>query len=292
MLREWTTLLRLARTRFLSDAHYRRFQAHQGHLILRYLEKQGVRIQGTKVLDLGCGRGGYSQSMQRAGAHVVSMDLTRPDAVPPAFLVGDALRLPLASNSFPLVFCASLIEHVAQPAQLVAEIKRILAPQGIAYLSFPPFYTPVGGHQFKPYHLLGERLALRLSKQRVESYATSFGDHGLYPLTIRRVRRLLSQANLTIKHEATRFLPINVSRIPVLGEFLTWHVQFLLCKEPASVRHGREPSPAKGSEAAPTRSLPLGSSTHPDGPPASCRHKDGEVEGNVAQSIETSWMLS
>ena len=28
----------------------------------------------------------------------------------------------------------------------------------------------------------------------------------------------------------TRFVPINVARIPLLGEFMTWHVQFLVRK--------------------------------------------------------------
>jgi hypothetical protein len=112
----------------------------------------------------------------------------------------------------------------------LTEIKRVLDSDGFAYLSFPPFYTPVGGHQFKPYHLLGERWALRLSKQRADSYATCFGDFGLYPLTIRRVRKLIGATGLTIRHQSTRFSPVDVSGIPGLGEFLTWHVQFLLCK--------------------------------------------------------------
>lgn len=230
MLREWITLLRLARRRFLSDDDYRRFQAYQGRLVLDYLEKRRVNIQNARVLDLGCGRGGYSHAMTSAGARIVSVDFKRPDTTLPTLVIGDALQLPCASNSFPLIFCASLIEHVPDPAQLLAEIKRVLTPDGFAYLSFPPFYTPVGGHQFKPYHLLGERWALRLSRYRADSFATCFGDFGLYPLTIRRVRRLLAEAGLEIRHESTRFFPFNVSRIPVLGEFLTWHVQFLLCK--------------------------------------------------------------
>jgi SAM-dependent methyltransferase len=230
MLREWITLLRLGRRRFRSDTDYRQCQAYQGTLILDYLAGQGIRVPNTRVLDLACGNGGYSYAMVSAGAHVVSIDLKRPGTIPPTFVVGDALRLPFALNSFPLVFCASLIEHVPDPAQLLAEIKRVLTSDGFVYLSFPPFYSPVGGHQFKPYHLLGERWALRLSKHKADSYATCFGDFGLYPLTIRRVRQLLAEAGFMIKHESTRFLPFGVSRIPILGEFLTWHVQFLLCR--------------------------------------------------------------
>jgi SAM-dependent methyltransferase len=230
MIREWITLLRLARQRFRSDADYRRFQSYQGRLIVDYLLEAGVRIANTTVLDLGCGKGGYGYAMTNAGAHVISIDLKPPETVPPAFVAATAVQLPFTSDSFPVVFCASLIEHVPDPLRLLVEIKRVLAPDGAVYLSFPPFYSPVGGHQFKPYHLLGERLALRLSKCEVDSYATSCGAWGLYIMTIRRARQLCSEAGLEIRQETTRFFPFNLARLPWLGEFLTWHVQFILSK--------------------------------------------------------------
>jgi SAM-dependent methyltransferase len=230
MFREWVTLLRLGRRRFHSNADYRRFQSYQGQLILKHLLEQGIQARNTQVLDLGCGNGGYSQVMVNAGAHVISLDLKRPVASLPTFVQANAVRLPFAPNHFPIVFCASLIEHVPDPAQLLAEIKRVLAPDGAVYLSFPPFYSPVGGHQFKPYHLLGERWALRLAKQKADSLATACGDWGLHPLTIRRARRLFADAGLAIRHESTRFFPLNIARVPWLGEFLTWHVQFILVK--------------------------------------------------------------
>jgi SAM-dependent methyltransferase len=195
-----------------------------------YLAEQGVGVHNALVLDLGCGSGGYSDAMARAGACVVSIDLHRPKASLPNFVLADAVQLPFDAGSFSLVFCASLIEHVPEPSQLLAQIRRVLAPGGFAYLSFPPFYSPVGGHQFKPYHLLGERWALRLSGRKVDGFATACGDWGLYPLTVRRARQLFSEAGLKITHESTRFLPFNLARIPWLGEFLTWHVQFILAK--------------------------------------------------------------
>jgi len=230
MIREWVTLLRLGRRRFRTNPDYRRFQGYQGQLILEYLLEHGVQVRGAQALDLGCGNGGYTYALADAGAHVISLDLKPPVATLLAFVQADAIRLPFAPDQFSVVFCASLIEHVPDPAQLLAEIRRVLAPDGAAYLSFPPFYSPVGGHQFKPYHLLGERWALRLSSHKAESLATACGDWGLYPMTIRRARRLFAGAGLRIQHESTRFLPVNVARLPWLGEFLTWHVQFILGK--------------------------------------------------------------
>lgn len=228
--RDWFGLLCLAHHRFRSKADYRHFQIYQGKLIVDYLTEQGIRLQqGVKVLDLGCGNGGYSHVLAQAGAEVISLDFMRPKAgIPETFILADALETPFASCSFPFVFCASLIEHVPDPVKLVREIGRVLTPDGVVYLSFPPFYSPVGGHQFKPYHLLGERWGLRLSGRNKESYAKCYGDWGLYPLTIRRVRQIIAKAGLKIRRESTRFFPFNLARIPVMGEFLTWHVQFIV----------------------------------------------------------------
>jgi len=44
MIREWVTLLRLARRRLRSNDDYRRFQICQGNLLLNYLIEQGVSI--------------------------------------------------------------------------------------------------------------------------------------------------------------------------------------------------------------------------------------------------------
>jgi SAM-dependent methyltransferase len=228
MIHEWVTLLLLARRRFYSSDDYLQFQAYQGHLILRYLSEKDICIQGTDVLDLGSSIGGYGQALRSAGASVTSIDLKIPHIVPPDFILADAIQLPFSANCFQLVFCASLIEHVSKPIRLLSEIKRVLTKNGAAYLSFPPFYSPVGGHQFKPYHLLGERFALRLTRHQSESFATACGDWGLYPMTIRRARRLFVKAGLQIDDESTRFFPFNVASLPLIGEFLTWHVQFIL----------------------------------------------------------------
>jgi SAM-dependent methyltransferase len=231
MITEWVRLLQLARRRLRSEVDYLQFQAYQASLVVDYLIERGVELHDVMVLDLGCGYGGYSHALADAGAEVISIDL-RPAPLPlPTLAVADAVQLPFATGSFPLVFCASLIEHIPEPGQLLAEIHRLLSDDGKSYLSFPPFYSPVGGHKLKPFHLLGERWALRLSGRTTSSYATCFGDWGLYPLSIRRARKLIAAAGLSIEHESTRFAPLNLACLPWVGELLTWHLQFILVKD-------------------------------------------------------------
>lgn len=228
LLRTWGGLLLKAHHRFRSPDDYLRFQVAQARLVVDHLAQRGICLSGVRVLDLGCGRGGYSHVMSRADAEVVSLDFRWPQTSGwKRFVVADALCTPFRSASFPFIFCASLIEHVPEPVELLREITRLLAPAGSAYVSFPPFYTPVGGHQFKPFHLLGEKWALRLSGRNKKDYRTCYGEWGLYPLSIREARDAVYEAGMQIDHESTRFLPVNLAKIPYLGEFLAWHVQFI-----------------------------------------------------------------
>jgi len=248
---EYITLLKLARNRLRSEDDYINFQSYQANLIIKYyLEKHAITLSGKVVLDLGSGLGGYSREMINLRARVISLDLVQRQKkwgelhLP---LVANALCTPICDESIDFVFCASLIEHVSDPLILVKEIKRVLKSGGYCYLSFPPFYSVKGGHQFSPFHYLGERWALRLSRSfrkappdwvikvyapsySPSSFADTYRDWGLFKLTIAEAMRMLARSDLEVVDISPRYLPINAARWPLLGEFLTWHVQFLLRK--------------------------------------------------------------
>ena len=246
---DWKRFAALARRRARSPESYRRFQVEQAGMILAYLQRKGIGLAGWRALDLGCGIGGYTLALRDAGAWVVSTDLSHralsglPTGLRP--VCADALHLPFADAAFDFVFCASLVEHVPDPPQMLREVWRALKPGGQCYLSFPPFYSPRGGHQFSPYHLLGERFATwmyrRTRARRVadwqreivsegSAYSQAYHGFGLHRVTIAAARRWIGQTGLEIVEISTRFSPVNTARWPVLGEFLTWHAEFLLRK--------------------------------------------------------------
>lgn len=244
--KDFRNLYRLASIRNRSKENYFEFQKLQGELLVRFLESNHVMVNHAKLLDLGCGFGGYTSALKDAGARVTGVDfhaIKTKDAIP--MVSGDGLLLPFANSSFEIVICASLIEHVPDPESLVIETLRVLKPGGYLYLSFPPFFSPVGGHQFSPFHLLGERLAISLSRKKkiyklspwIEeteksptSYSLAYGNWGLYPVTINQVKKVLHTLPVKLLKQATRYIPIDISKIPLLGEFLTWHVQFICRK--------------------------------------------------------------
>ncbi len=248
-LSEFVELYRLSRQRLQSETDYRKFQSFQARQIISYLAANGLEIRGRAMLDLGSGIGGYSLEFAQAGAQVVSVDLIQPrlpNDTRLKQLQGSALTIPLRDEAFDVVFCASLIEHVARPETVLTEIERVLKIGGICYISFPPFYSPVGGHEFAPFHYLGERLALRLVRRRsvvpdwiyryyaLPDQAISFAHlsegWGLYKTTIRKFRRLVGLTRLKCVNISTRYMPLSFVRWPIVGEVLTWHAQFLLVK--------------------------------------------------------------
>lgn len=96
---------------------------------------------GARVLDVGCGTGGFLELMERenSGIETVGIDL----GTPPDFLSrGDFLRasanaLPFADNSFDVVTCAHVIEHLVDPEPCVRELLRVCRPGGSIYIETP-----------------------------------------------------------------------------------------------------------------------------------------------------------
>jgi ubiquinone/menaquinone biosynthesis C-methylase UbiE len=199
------------------------------------LKRRCIRFSGKKVLDIGCGAGGYASKFVDEGADVIALDIT-PQYYQhirgAKFIVGDAAELPFKNASFDFIYCSSLIEHVREPSALIKELHRTLKKRGILYLSFPPFWSPVGSHQFKPFHYLGEWAAVRLSRMLygVKSYHYDDAYGKLHIRTIRQVKRLVKEQGFSIISISTRMFPINTAKIPLLNEILAWHAEFLLKK--------------------------------------------------------------
>ncbi|HEX6811736.1 MAG TPA: methyltransferase domain-containing protein [Planctomycetota bacterium] len=67
------------------------------------------------------------------------------DDFPGVDVVADAHRLPIADGSLAGVLCEVVFEHLAEPARVVAETMRTLAPGGRFYFTVP-FLFPYHGH--------------------------------------------------------------------------------------------------------------------------------------------------
>jgi SAM-dependent methyltransferase len=105
-----------------------------------------------RVLDLGSGAGRFVAALREAGAEPVGVEiaaaaLERAARVAP----GADLRLLEADGSIPLehasvdvVWCSEVLEHVADTAHLLLEVRRVLRPGGRLLVTVP-FHGRVKG---------------------------------------------------------------------------------------------------------------------------------------------------
>ena len=126
----------------------------------RYLFAQPW-VRGRDVLDYGCGTGFGSRLLAESAREVLAVDRA-PGAVAYAqehhahprcrFESCDDLPTALPSASRDVVVCFEVIEHLHQQRELLAELRRILRPNGVLLVSTPdPGYT--AGLGDNPYHV-------------------------------------------------------------------------------------------------------------------------------------------
>jgi SAM-dependent methyltransferase len=103
---------------------------------------------GARVLDVGCGRIGL-RALEPT-LDITGVDLLDRPGYPGPFVRADAADgLPFGDRDFDLVYCSSVIEHVAPPrrAAFAAELRRV--GRGW-YVQTPAFSFPVEPHALLP----------------------------------------------------------------------------------------------------------------------------------------------
>ena len=122
---------------------------------------------GDRALDLGCGTGEFTAllaagGVQAVGVEVAEAALRRARARHPDLdfrLVPIEGPLPFDEHSFELVWCSDVIEHVADTARWLSEVRRVLAPRGRLLITTP-------NH---------DRVAILL--RGIEAFSEPLGDH-------------------------------------------------------------------------------------------------------------------
>ncbi len=184
----------------------------------------GGAVRG-RVLNVGCGTGGFNLVAEEAGARAVGVDADaeaiaicalKQDKGGSAFVRAAAERLPFADGAFDVVYCFSSIEHVESVEESVAEMVRVTRRGGLIYVHTPNAWSWYEGHYkllwvpFLPAAL--GRLYLR-ARGRPSEYLASL--RRLTPGTVRRAFARAGVSDLHFHDDAPARESVGPLRVPI-----------------------------------------------------------------------------
>ncbi len=166
-----------------------------GHLSLLdrlgvYLSAQRIQhslgdIGACRLGDFGCGFSArIATSLLPRLSHLVLIDIAiDPDVQRRAKVTAIEGALPAAaqgleSASLDVVLCTSVVEHLEEPLATLVEIRRVLAPGGVAMINVPSWL----GKRFLEFSAF--RLGLSPAEE-MDDHKTYYNPRDLWPLLVR-----------------------------------------------------------------------------------------------------------
>lgn len=146
-----------------NDKYYWGYQYRLGYEVLvPYLNKNGAFKPGYSVAEIGSAEGGVLAAFVDAGAteplgtDIVSIRLEKGRIISKIIDCNIFFELHNIITEEPkqewiekydLVILRDVIEHLDDTKLALSQINKIIKPGGFLYVTFPPYYSPFGGHQ-------------------------------------------------------------------------------------------------------------------------------------------------
>lgn len=175
-------------------------------------------LSGQRVLDFGCGHGAMTVSLAQAGAEVTAVDID-PDWIAYARqrisadypdLCGHArfecVDIATMDGQFDAVVSKDTFEHVEDIDTVLADLHRLLRPDGLLYVGFSPlYYSPNGPHGRLGFRLpwvhavLPMRVVLARASRHQQRPVRSLADVGLNGWTPAQFRAAFDRSPFTVE---------------------------------------------------------------------------------------------
>lgn len=103
------------------------------------------QFQNLKVLDIGCSTGEFLRFIQPFFKEITGIDISdiaiksaKSKGLENVFQIDiEHQKLPFKDESFDLIFCLEVLEHLLQEKNCLFEIKRILKPEALVLITVP-----------------------------------------------------------------------------------------------------------------------------------------------------------
>lgn len=182
---------------------------YRRHLVV--YEWIAAQIAGRRVVDLACGEGYGSAVLARTAATVVGVD-ANPDAFEHARLKYTTDRVSFErdmietwTGDVDCVVFLQTIEHVQDPDAVLARLRGLIGPQGVAFVSTPNLLTlaePGAEKSGNPWHIKEYRA--HEFRELCERHFGSVELYGLFHARKLRVHELALKAGWDRIHAALR----------------------------------------------------------------------------------------
>ncbi|MBV9485658.1 MAG: class I SAM-dependent methyltransferase [Frankiaceae bacterium] len=138
-------------SRHYADRDDREAQTAPGEVragLRRFLAEHTV---ASPILEIGTGIGGNLPDLNEAGPTFgieISHGAAREAASLAPVAVADAGRLPFGDASMGTLVCTEVLEHVDELDRVLAEMARVIRPNGLAYVTTPNYSNLAGLHKW------------------------------------------------------------------------------------------------------------------------------------------------
>ena len=133
-----------------TDAYHKLISAGGGNSPRRWQGRRAALAAHKRsgaLLDLGCSSGSFLESMKGEQWKLYGVEMSadcarRAEARTGAHVfVGDIPSAPFPPESFDVITCFDVLEHVYEPLLVLAKVREWLKPGGIFYVQVPNIYS-------------------------------------------------------------------------------------------------------------------------------------------------------
>lgn len=141
----------------MAEIHFSEQIEHTKNYLLPFFRTHLINFETYQILEIGCAEAGFIKEMTLQDFKVDGLELEAHRAKSAKeknprskIYIGDITNdriVNIIKQRYDLIVMRDVIEHVSNKEKAILHCKKLLNHTGYLYLTFPPKYSPYGGHQ-------------------------------------------------------------------------------------------------------------------------------------------------